>query len=275
MTIVKFLWTETMVQIPWFNSFTPIPQHSIAAASTLRVSDAQAFIACQTLPDTIQNLLSRTEPRWMHVSSQSRELVSSLSSTQSPILPHSFFPTLTGYCGILWWRYSKGKTNFGMLRLSWSKKSFHFSLCPSRTTPLAWPWIKTTDPNRSARSKLCARSLWCISFTSSSHPWFTAMVSQRSNWHGFPCVIHEAKSDSSTLFFAENQAAGAAAKALILQEQLSTAASIDLTLPNTAFCSQDYNWEVWVALRNPNERIVSGMIKFKSIQVFLCLSMCI
>lgn len=77
---------------------------------------------------------------------------------------------------------------------------------------------------------------------------------------GFPCVIHEAKSDPSTLFFAENQAAGAAAKALIVQERLCSAASTETRLPVTAFCSQGYNWEVWVAFRGPKETVVSGRI---------------
>lgn len=75
----------------------------------------------------------------------------------------------------------------------------------------------------------------------------------------FPCVIHEAKSDSSTLFFAENKAAGAAAKAVIVQERLCSAASTEICLPVTAFCSQGYNWEVWVAFRSPKEKIVSWL----------------
>lgn len=59
----------------------------------------------------------------------------------------------------------------------------------------------------------------------------------------FPFLVYEAKPDSSPLFYAENQAAGGAAKCLTLQRQIwhSTMRSSPLSF---AICSEGTTWEI-------------------------------
>ncbi|PWN86678.1 hypothetical protein FA10DRAFT_50681 [Acaromyces ingoldii] len=63
----------------------------------------------------------------------------------------------------------------------------------------------------------------------------------------FPFLVYEAKSDSSSLFFAENQSAGGAAKALSLLQQLSSYDDGTDTLPVFAFASCGTLWEAFIA----------------------------
>lgn len=62
----------------------------------------------------------------------------------------------------------------------------------------------------------------------------------------FPFLVYEAKSDSSSMFFAENQVAGGAAKCLALQRQVwhPSMASPPLSF---AICSQGALWEVFLS----------------------------
>lgn len=71
----------------------------------------------------------------------------------------------------------------------------------------------------------------------------------------FPAIVYECKSDSSSIYFAENQAAGGAAKALRMLEGLYEAAECtsEEKLPVMALCSQGPLWEVWVAFRQQKD----------------------
>jgi len=134
--------------------------------------------------------------------------------------------------------------------LSMPKPDYSFGLSIDKSTPFPTALM---DP-RSA-PVLSDAFLTHLQVTTRLQPWLATGIVDMV----FPCIIHEAKSDSSTLFFAENRVAGAAAKALIVLEQLCLAASSEIRLPVTAFCSQGYNWEVWVSFRGSNQKIVSHL----------------
>ena len=132
--------------------------------------------------------------------------------------------------------------------LSTPKPDYSFGLAIDRSGPFPTALM---DPQ--SAPVLSDAFLSHLQVTTRLQPWLATGIVDMV----FPCIIHEAKSDSSTLFFAENQVAGAAAKALIVLEELCSAASSEIRLPVIGFCSQGYNWEVWVAFRGSNRKIVS------------------
>ncbi|PWN86691.1 hypothetical protein FA10DRAFT_51205 [Acaromyces ingoldii] len=82
------------------------------------------------------------------------------------------------------------------------------------------------------------------------HPWPSLSIPDVA----FPCFIFEAKSDSSVLFFAENQAAGGVAKALKILEGLErefqeVGGTLEHPLPVIAACTQGALWEVLLGFR--------------------------
>lgn len=78
----------------------------------------------------------------------------------------------------------------------------------------------------------------------------------------FPIIVYECKSDTQPIFFAENQAAGAVAKALRMQDGLFEAAgATGEPLPVLAFYSQGTIWRAFTSfwsrqLTAPNAAIV-------------------
>lgn len=71
----------------------------------------------------------------------------------------------------------------------------------------------------------------------------------------FPSIIYECKSELQPIYFAENQAADAAAKALKMVEELMEAAErTDLRLPIFAMCSCGSFWRIYVAYSTALQR---------------------
>ena len=95
------------------------------------------------------------------------------------------------------------------------------------------------------------------------HPWPSQSIPELV----FPSIIYECKSDSSVLYFAENKAAGAAAKALKMVEELMEAAErTDLRLPVFAICSQGCFWRIYVAYStaHPRGRRVVSLVVWRA-----------
>lgn len=83
------------------------------------------------------------------------------------------------------------------------------------------------------------------------HPWPSPSLPEVA----FPCLVFEAKSDSSALFFAENQATGGAAKALSMLHGLQQCfeesdGGKPSGLPVLVWCTQGSLWEFLIAYRH-------------------------
>lgn len=93
------------------------------------------------------------------------------------------------------------------------------------------------------------------------HPW----PSNGTPDLAYPAIVYECKSDTSPIYYAENQAAVAAAKALRMLSELATAGQeSDADLPVIVLCSSGFSWRIFVAFEDvtfPNRQTVSEWLR--------------
>lgn len=140
--------------------------------------------------------------------------------------------------------------------LSTPKPDLGFGLRPEIAT------YPTTSDRPQDAPALSEETLEAMRLRLGLHPWPSPGLPEVV----FPCVIFEAKSDSSVLFYAENQAAGGAATALKMLESLRTAyatmtgAPAQENWPVVVICSQGSLWEVLLAFHRDTLDGLNGIV---------------
>lgn len=133
-----------------------------------------------------------------------------------------------------------------------------------------------TDPEDCRYPPLLQPQLTHLQIGMRIHPWPSPRLPELA----FPAVVYECKSDSSSILYAENQAAGGAAKALCMLEDLRKLVPEEFDkVPVIALCSQGPIWKVFVAFRKdsvPQRGIVSSEDQllsrpFNAMQTYLAL----